>query len=145
MAVLRLLILVQLLVQNILSFSYELAFSGDYWEQNFSKEKSEFHSQRIHLFSAISLCTGVTSYDAFTSQKLVTAFFSSSSSFFCFLAFILVDVTVGTDPSLPPHSNWLPGSHHCHFLITHNPPWASHRRGLLDHHTLLHKRTQRCT
>ena len=42
-----------------------------------------------------------------------------------FLPFILVDVAVGTDPSLPPHSNWLPGSHHCHFLITHNPLWAS--------------------
>lgn len=49
MAVLRLLILVQLLAQIILSFSYELAFSGDYCEQNFSKKKSEFHSQRIQI------------------------------------------------------------------------------------------------
>lgn len=31
------------------------------------------------------------------------------------------------------HSNWLPGSHHCHFLITHNPLWASPLQGLLDH------------
>lgn len=56
-----------------------------------------------------------------------------------FLSFILVDVAVGTDPSLLPHSNWLPSSHHCHFLITHNPLWASHTRGLLDHQTQMHK------
>lgn len=52
---------------------------------------------------------------------------------------------MGTDPSLPPHSNWLPGSHHCHFLITHNPLRTSLARGLLDHRTQIHKHTQRCT
>lgn len=56
----------------------------------------------------------------FTLEKFTADFFILS----CFLPFILVDVAVGTDPSLPPHSNWLPGSHHCHFLITQNPLWA---------------------
>lgn len=81
----------------------------------------------------LSLCIDCVSYEAFTLQKFSYRFFFVS--FPSFLPFILVDVAVGTDPSLPPHSNWLPGSHHCHFLITHNPLWASLTRGLLDHRT----------
>lgn len=55
MAVLRFLILVQLLAQNILSFSYELAFSGDYCEQNFSKKKSFTVREFRFVFSHFSL------------------------------------------------------------------------------------------
>lgn len=61
-----------------------------------------------------------------------------------FLPFILVDVALGTDPSMPPLSNWLPGSHHCHFLITHSLLWASLRAGAvrppyIDAHTDTHR------
>lgn len=55
MAVLRFLILVQLLAQNILSFSYELAFSGDYCEQNFNKKKSFTVREFRFVFSHFSL------------------------------------------------------------------------------------------
>lgn len=62
------------------------------------------------------------------------AFHLGKVCFFLFLSsFHLFDIAMGTDPPLLLHSNWLPGSHHCHFLITHNPLWASPLQGLLDH------------
>lgn len=101
----------------------------------FRKKKSVFHPQRSQLcFWPFLYILTISLTRSPPCRSLVIVFFFSSSPP-SFLPFILVDVAVGTAPSLPPHSNWLPGSHHCHFLITNNPLWASLVRGLLDHHT----------
>lgn len=99
------------------------------------KFKSRIPVRKIFLFVSLythrklsfSLCLSFFFQLYFTLEKF---------AFFLFLlsSIRLFDIAMGTDP--PPllsHSNWLPGSHHCHFLITHNPPWASPLQRLLDH------------